>query len=201
GRRDSPGRGRPLGPAGGFLNWLPPVTTASLSVNTDLNVLNAGSLTEVTWDAFLELAFRYGSREKLAFCGSGALMVLNAMAKNKARIELAPTDDTYGFHLIRYITPFGLAISSPPPRMTDTPTWGSDLLVIAPDKLVSRYIDAPVSLRNRQSPGEDASRDEFLTECGLEVHCTGVTPDANSPSTVPLQSAHARLKGIHEYGG
>src|SRR5262249_57438384 len=129
GRRDSPGRGRPLGPAGGFLNWLPPVTTASLSVNTDLNVLNAGSLSEVTWDAFLELAFRYGSREKLAFCGSGALMVLNAMAKNKARIELAPTDDTYGFHLIRTITPFGTLMMYNHPLMTDNPTWRHDLLV------------------------------------------------------------------------
>lgn len=194
--------GQPLRTTRGFVNWLPAVTTATLSVNTDLGVLNPpGSLTEVTWDAFLELAFRYGSREKLAFCGSGALMVLNAMAKNKARIELAPTDDTYGFHLIRYITPFGTLMLYNHPLMTDNPVWRYDLLVIDPEKLVYRYIDDTVFLRNRQSPGEDASRDEFLTECGLEVHCTGVTPDANSPSTLPLQSAHARLKGIRQYGG
>ena len=194
--------GQPLRTTRGFVNWLPPVTTATLSVNTDLTVLNPpGSLTEVTWDAFLELAFRYGSREKLAFCGSGALMVLNAMAKNKARIELAPTDDTYGFHLIRYITPFGTLMLYNHPLMTDNPVWRYDLLVLDPEKLVYRYIDDTTFLRNRQSPGEDASRDEFLTECGLEVHCTGVTPDANSPSTIPLQSAHARLKGIKQYGG
>jgi len=194
--------GQPLRTTRGFLNWLPPVTTATLSVNTDLTVLNPpGSLTEVTWDAFLELAFRYGSREKLAFCGSGALMVLNAMAKNKARIELAPTDDTYGFHLIRYITPFGTLMLYNHPLMTDNPVWRYDLLVLDPEKLVYRYIDDTTFLRNRQSPGEDASRDEFLTECGLEVHCTGVTPDVNSPSTIPLQSAHARLKGIKQYGG
>jgi hypothetical protein len=193
--------GQPLRTTRGFVNWLPPVTTATLSVNTDLGALNTGALTETTWDAFLELAFRYGSREKLAFCGSGALMVLNAMAKNKARIELAPTDDTYGFHLIRYITPFGTLMLYNHPLMTDNPVWRYDLLVIDPDKLVYRYIDDTVFLRNRQSPGEDASRDEFLTECGLEVHCTGVVPDVNSPSTIPLQSAHARLKGIRSYGG
>ena len=198
---DLTGTGQPLRTTRGFVNWLPPVTTASLSVNTDLGTLNTGALTETTWDAFLELAFRYGSREKLAFCGSGALMVLNAMAKNKARIELAPTDDTYGFHLIRYITPFGTLMLYNHPLMTDNPVWRYDLLVIDPDKLVYRYIDDTVFLRNRQSPGEDASRDEFLTECGLEVHCTGVTPDVNSPSTIPLQSAHARLKGIRTYGG
>ena len=197
--------GQPLRTTRGFTNWLPPITTNSLSVNTDLNQFNpgitGGSLTEALWDQFLELAFRYGSREKLAFCGSGTLLVLNALAKNKARIELAPTDDTYGFHLIRYITPFGTLMLYNHPLMTDNPVWRYDLLVIDPDKLVYRYIDDTVFLRNRQSPGEDASRDEFLTECGLEVHCTGVTPDANSPSTIPLQSAHARLKGIHEYGG
>lgn len=194
--------GQPLRTTRGFINWLPAVTTTSMSVNTDLVTYNPpGSLTEKLWDQFLELAFRYGSREKLAFAGSGALLVLNEMAKNKARIELAPTDDTYGFHLMRYITPFGTLMLYNHPLMTDNPTWRYDLLVIDPDKLVYRFIDDTRFLRNRQSPGEDASRDEFLTECGLEVHATGTTPDANSPSTVPLQSAHARLKGIREYGG
>src|SRR5262245_64159276 len=71
--------GQPLRTTRGFVNWLPPVTTATLSVNTDLTVLNPpGSLTEVTWDAFLELAFSYGSRETLALCGSSALMFLTA---------------------------------------------------------------------------------------------------------------------------
>src|SRR5262245_8390224 len=194
--------GQPLRTTRGFLNWLPPVTTTAMSVNTDLTQFNPpGSLTEKLWDQFLEVAFRYGGREKLAFAGSGALLVLNELAKNKARIELAPTDDTYGFHLMRYITPFGTLMLYNHPLMTDNPTWRYDLFVIDPDKLVYRFLDDTRFLRNRQSPGEDASRDEFLTECGLEVHCTGTTPDANSPSTVPLQSAHARLKGIREYGG
>jgi len=194
--------GQPLRLTRGFLNWLPPVTTSAISVNTDLVQFNPpGSLTEKLWDQFLEVAFRYGSRDKLAFCGSGAMSVLNEMAKNKGRIELVPTGDTYGFALMRYITPFGTLMLYNHPLMTDNPTWRYDLFVIDTDKLNYRYIDDTIFLRNRQSPGEDASRDEFLTECGLEVHCTGVTPDANSPSTVPLQSAHARLKGIREYGG
>jgi hypothetical protein len=194
--------GQPLRLTRGFLNWLPPVTTASISVNTDLAVFNPpGSLTEKLWDQFLEVAFRYGSREKLCFCGSGAMLVINELAKNKARIELAPTDDTYGFHLMRYITPFGTLLLYNHPLMTDNPTWRYDMFIIDPDKLVYRHLDDTRFLRNRQSPGEDASRDEFLTECGLEVHCTGVAPDVNSPSTVALQSAHARLKGVREYGG
>jgi Family of unknown function (DUF5309) len=194
--------GQPLRLTRGFLNWLPPVTTAAISVNTDLVAFNPpGSLTEKLWDQFLEVAFRYGSREKLAFAGSGALLVLNELAKNKARIELAPTDDTYGFHLMRYITPFGTLLLYNHPLMTDNPTWRYDVFVIDPDKLNYRFLDDTKFLRNRQSPGEDASRDEFLTECGLEVHCTGVAPDVNSPSTVPLQSCHARMKGMREYGG
>src|SRR5262245_9014235 len=132
--------GQPLRTTRGFLNWLPAVTTAAVSVNTDLNSFNpgttGGSLTEKIWDAFLEVCFRYGSREKLAFCGSGALLVLNELAKNKARIELAPTDDTYGFHLMRYITPFGTLMLFNHPLMTDNPTWRYDLFVIDPDKLV-----------------------------------------------------------------
>jgi hypothetical protein len=199
---DVTSQNQPLRTTRGFVNWLPPMTTATMSVNTDLGQFNPpGTLTEALWDSFLELAFRYGSREKLAFCGSGALLVLNALAKNKARIELAPTDDTYGFHLMRYITPFGTLLLYNHPLMTDNPTWRYDMLIIDPDKITYRYIDDTVFLRNRQLPSEDASRDEFLTECGLEVHATGTAPDSNSPSTIPLQSAHARLKGIREYGG
>jgi hypothetical protein len=83
------------------------------------------------------------------------------------------------------ITPFGTLLLYNHPLMTDNPTWRYDLFIIDPDKLVYRYLMTPASPEPAVA-GEDASRDEFLTECGLEVHCTGTTPDSNSPSTTPL---------------
>jgi hypothetical protein len=49
------------------------------------------------------------------------------------------------------------------------------------DNLVSRPIDDTMFIKNRQQPGEDAAKDEFLTETGLEVH---------------FEKTHAYLQGI-----
>src|SRR5207247_1905492 len=129
-------------------------------------------------DQWLEEVFRFGSSEKLCFAGSTALNVLNQLAKNKMTIQAVPTDRTYGMNLTRYTTPFGDLLLKQHPLMSHNPTWRKDLMVIDVTHLKLRVLDDTTFLRNRQSPGQDASIDEFLTELGLETRFSGRTSDS-----------------------
>ena len=194
---------QPMRTTRGMLNWMPAITSgAAPTIHYDVGAANGGALTEVLWDAFLEEAFRYGSKEKVGLCGSTFLTVITQLTKNKATIEMVPQDNTYGMALMRYITPFGTIYFINHPLMSDDPLWRRDLFVLDIDKLVYRYIDDTTFLRNRQAPGDDASKDEWLTEAGLEVHFSGVTPDnSGGLPTIPAPAAHGRLKGVQSYGG
>jgi hypothetical protein len=208
---DSPlgaiGTATPLRTTRGLLSWLPAITSgASPTVHWDVNLANSGVLTEALWDSFLEEAFRYGSREKLGLCGSTFLNVMTQLTKNKATIEMVPTDQTYGMHMMRYLTPFGTLMLVNHPLMSHDSVFRKDLFVVDVDKLTYRYLDDTRFLRNRQAPGDDASKDEWLTEAGLEVHFGGVPPandpdGLSSPSSIETQPAHGRLKGVASYGG
>lgn len=204
---DVTGTSQPLRTTRGIVNWLPTInTTATPSLHWDLGTANGGALTETLWDSWLAELFRYGSREKLVLCGSTFLSTLTQLAKNKATIEMVPTDQTYGMHLMRYLTPFGTVMLLNHPLMSNDSSWRKDAIGLDVNKLTFRYVDDTRLLRNRQSPGDDASKDEWLTEAGLEVHFPGIAPstaggDPSSPSTLATPGAHGRLKGISSYGG
>jgi hypothetical protein len=200
---DSISSSQPMRTTRGMINWLPAITSgATPTIHYNVGVANGGALTEALWDAFLEEAFRFGAKEKLGLCGSTFLTVLAQLTKNKATIEMVPTDNTYGMALMRYLTPFGTLYLVNHPLMSNDPIWRQDLFVLDVDKLIYRYIDDTTFLRNRQAPGDDASKDEWLTEAGLEVHFSGVTPDnSGGLPTIPTPAAHGRLKGVATYGG
>jgi hypothetical protein len=194
---------QPLRTTRGLLNWLPTAsTTATASVHWDIGTYNAGGLSEDIFEKWLEEVFRYGSSEKLAFCGSTVLNVLNQMAKNKMVIQAVPTDRTYGMRLNEFLTPFGTLMLKQHPLMSHNSNWRKDLFVIDVDKLTYRYIDDTKFLKNRQAPGDDASKDEFLTEAGLECQFSGATPDSSGGlSAIAGPAAHGRLKGVSSYVG
>jgi hypothetical protein len=65
-----------------------------------------------------------------------------------------------------------------------------------------RYIDDLMYLEHRQSPGEEALKNEFLAECGLELHhaqthgvIQGVTAAALSAVMVPGAEFQTALPG------
>ena len=47
-------------------------------------------------DVQLEKIFRYGSMEKMAFAGSGAILAINKLAKANGQINLTPETTSYG---------------------------------------------------------------------------------------------------------
>ena len=115
---------------------------------------------------------------------------------------MVPSDQTYGMAIVRYVSPFGNLMLINHPLLSHDAVLRQDIWGIDVEKLTFRYVDDTTLLKNRQNPGDDASKDEWLTEAGLEVHFSGVTPsDADGLGTTPGPSAHGRLKGIATYGG
>jgi len=132
---------------------------------------SGSALDEAELLAFLEPVFRYGSTEKLALCGSTALKVLTQIAKDGSQLNMEPgAERVYGIRLKRYVTAFGDLLVKMHPLFNEYDDWRKTMLVLDPRQLRYRYIRDLQYLTNRQNPGDDAVIDEFLVECGLEVH-------------------------------
>lgn len=126
-------------------------------------------------NAKLEVMFRYGSSEKLAFCGSGALLGINQLAKAGAQITLTPESKAYGIQVNRWVTPFGSLLLKTHPLYSFDVTTRNMMTIFEPKNLVYRYIDdtsfyAEGEKQNTGRGRVDGKSEEYLTECGLEFH-------------------------------
>ena len=120
----------------------------------------------------LEQIFRYGSQEKLAFCGSGALLAIQKLLSMmpSTTIQMSPTTLAYGFKVLELVTPFGTLLLKTHPLMTMDAAFRNEMVILDTDYLVYRYVDDTKYLPNRQANDLDGEKSEYLTECGLEVH-------------------------------
>lgn len=142
-----------------------------ISTNKGGNFNVAGLLDEDTLDNLMEDTFRYGSNEKLVLCGSTFIKAITTLGKRNGTLNVVPQDRTYGMKIIEYVTAFGTLMLKNHPLFSQHPVWRQNALVLDIGKnLIYRYIDDTMFIRNRQAPGVDASKDEFLTEAGLELH-------------------------------
>lgn len=164
---------KPLRYTGGLLEALA-AATASYAHCTKVFT------TTVTVDTFLAAlypVFDYGtgagsSNERLAFCGNGALNVINNLAKGDGTINYDGTVKVYGMELQKYIIPQGTIYLKSHPLMNVHGRFKNSLFVIDPAGLVYR------PLRNRdtkfmdniQANDADTRKGQWLTEAGLEFH-------------------------------
>jgi hypothetical protein len=152
---------------------------AAASVDNDDNkriiTNSAGTLSEKTYDKYLERVFRVTNNnvnEKLVLCGSGFLSVINQLYKSKVCLETSlPFTDTYGMNVVKHTTPFGTIYYKTHPLFTQNPVLRYNALFVDVQNLVYRYLDGRDTelLKNRQPNDADYRKDEWLTECGLEL--------------------------------
>ena len=131
---------------------------------------------EAFLDSTLEQIFRHGSSEKLALCGSGALLGIQKIAKATGNIQLKPTSEAYGIKVVEWITPFGTVTLKTHPLLSYESGTRNQMIVLEPDKLKYRYI-TDTKFSDVTQAGIDGLKEEYLTECGLEVHhpeCFGI---------------------------
>jgi hypothetical protein len=149
----------------GLVPWI-----QALAPQNVTTVAGAGAMTASELLAALEPMYRYGSGEKLWLVGSQALMALTAIAKSGSVLNLEAGDSVYGIRLQQVVTALGDGYIRMHPLFNLYADWRSMVLVIDLPNIKYRYIDDLMYLEHRQAPGDDALKNEFLAECGFELH-------------------------------
>jgi hypothetical protein len=130
-------------------------------------------------DNYLEQIFRYGRQEKLAICGTGALLGINKLAKANSHFTMTSTTKAYGINVTEWVTPMGVIYLKTHPLFNIESTLRNSMMIFEPENCVYRYIDDTNFYgegdAKQAAPGTnggriDGSQEEFLTECGLEYH-------------------------------
>ena len=149
--------------------------TADSDDNKRIITNSSGRLSEKDYDMYLERLFRVTnnkSNEKLCLCGSGFLNTLNRMYKSKSVLNSdLPLTSEYGMKVVAHVTPFGAVYYKTHPLFSLNAAMRYNGLFIDVGNLKYRYVDGRDTelLTNRQPNDADYRKDEWLTECGLEV--------------------------------
>lgn len=151
----------------------PTRTTGGLNYFVTTNVTDfSGNVDIDTWENLLQDVFKDGSAEKLALVGARSLNVLNKVARAHYTIEATPTDKTYGMSMTTWITPYGTLQIKQHPLLSRDATFTSWGFIVDPAKIKYRYLRGRDTQfrENVQNPGDDAIKNEFMSECGLEIN-------------------------------
>ena len=136
---------------------------------------SGGALSESSYDGYLERVFRVTNNtanEKLVLCGNQFLNVINQLYKSKSCLNAdLPIGDTYGMNVVKHVSPFGTVYYKTHPLFNSNPFMRANALFLDVQNLVYRFVTGrdTALLANRQPNDADYRKDEYLTECGLEV--------------------------------
>jgi len=163
--------GKPRRTTGGILEFL---------TENVLDVSAIGGLTEQAFTEWLEDVFRYGSSEKILFACGRLCTIIDLWAQNK--LKTVPGERTYGVKVKEYVSSHG-TLYIVKHKLFEGPVYGGmgvilDMNNVAYCPLKGR--DTKL-LTARQDPDEDAVKDEYITEFGVEVR---------------LPKTHAIIKGV-----
>ena len=167
------GNGHPRRTTGGLIHFLDAAgRTKNFSGSADMEDLE---------EEMYEL-FRYGSTEKMMFCGGRLLLGIQQVVRRNTAFNFEQGSKEYGMNVTRFTTPFGTLVFKTHPLfqiMRGGTTgagnyigWESSGVILDMEALRYRYIkDSDTKyLPKRQDNGLDGDLSEYLTECGLEIH-------------------------------
>ena len=123
-----------------------------------------------TFDEYVaQPAFRYGSKEKLLIAGPKLMTKINSWAIDDVLTDVSK-DKTYGMRVKTLVTSYGdlQVIYDPLLAESGHADYG---MVIDPENVRYCYLDGrDTKLKtNIQENDRDGIKDEYLTECSLEV--------------------------------
>jgi hypothetical protein len=117
----------------------------------------------------LEQMFRYGSKQRVAFCGSGALLGINNLVLANGQFAISTATKSYGIRVTEWVTAFGTLDLITHPLFSYQATNRNSMVVFEPENLRYRFI-TDTTFEDANTPGVDATTEGYLTECGLEYH-------------------------------
>jgi hypothetical protein len=170
-------------------NGQPMRTTGGLFYFVKTNQMDAGGgFSETEFNTWSRTLFKYGAKRKVLMGSPLSVSVLNTFPMSKVRIS--QSEKKYGINVTTFTSPFGeLGL------VTNWELEGAKYggVMVAYDQANLKYRMLQNSKANRDShvntniqpPDADTRRDEWLTECGLEVDLektggvvTGITGSA-----------------------
>ena len=146
------------------------------------NVFDVSSttLTEQSFVEWLEDVFRYGSKEKMLFASARLCTHIDLWSLGK--LQTLPKNKTYGVAVKEYISTHGVLYVTKH-HLLENAVYGGYGIVLDMDNVAYCPLEGRDTklLTNRQANDEDAQKDEYLSEFGVEVR---------------LPKTHAIIKGV-----
>lgn len=163
--------GKPLRTTGGILSF----------VNSNRVTFGDGSGGTVSWtennflDALapcFDVSVPGVGNERVVFCGNGALMEINKLAKdsNRTQINQEGTVKLYGMELTKIVLPQGTIYLKTHPMFNQHPAYTYSMLGVAPQGIRDRVLRATKFKDNIQPNNADYRQGEWITESGLELN-------------------------------
>jgi hypothetical protein len=146
------------------------------------NILDVSSstLTEQSFVEWLEDVFRYGSKEKILLACARLCTHIDLWSMGK--LQTKPRDKTYGVAIKEYVSTHGVLYVTKH-HLLEGATYGGYGIILDMDNIAYCPLEGRDTqlLTNRQANDEDAQKDEYLTEFGVEIR---------------LPKTHAIIKGV-----
>jgi hypothetical protein len=133
----------------------------------------AGTFTIDSFNTWMERLYRKSTnktKDRMAFCGSGAIMALHTMLRKSGNVEYKMGDEAYGLGFTTLLTPFGKLHFTEHPLLTAMSGYRNAFLAMDPNAHRIRPLTGRDTklLKNRQPNDADYRKDEYLSEIGFE---------------------------------
>lgn len=154
--------GQPLRMTDGIIRYVP---------SGNIKTVTAGGVDLDELESYLPDIFAYGSREKVAWVSLKTLAIINSIVRKNSRYEWGPAEQEYKMDVRRLYTAAGTLTFMEHPLFGQAGQFlAQDMFVMDTADLRYRYIQDTTLLKDREDRGTDGKTEEYLTECGLEVH-------------------------------
>lgn len=124
-------------------------------------------------NAELEKVFRFGSKERFALCGNGAIMGVQQVAEAMGHINIRPMQTSWGMKVMEWTTPFGVVTLHSHPLFIYYPGYFNTMVLFEPANMKYAYMQDTKfcpdnSYGKGGNSGIDGKQEEWLTEAAIE---------------------------------
>jgi len=167
--------GQPERTTGGLYSFIPAANKSSFVTDADFDGQTWLQGGEEWLDKWLEVCFRYGPKQRTAYCGTATIKAINKLVKDRGEFQFTPKTLAYGINIMEWITPFGTIDMFVHPLFSHEPSNRGSMFLFCPEYIRYRYIDDTFFQKDdRLKEGTwvalDGIKEGYLTECGLEVN-------------------------------
>lgn len=158
-RNETTESSQPIRTTGGILDYIDSSKIWTLNGSTDMS----------TFESKMVEVFEFGSSEKLAFTSLHVIALFQRLVRINTQYQFS-REKEYGMNVAKFFGPGGTIVLTEHPAFSATDYLRNDVFIIDTANIRYRHLQDTTYLKNREGNGVDGKTDEFLTECGLEVH-------------------------------